>query len=252
MRSVTWGSLRTEARSYIASIIAVALGIGFLAATVGLMLSMQSSIGNSVASELTGASVVVAPLPDKDGRRHTVPADIAGQVRSVPGVTGVEQLRTGTASLITGGRRTLVTIGTRSEHGRFDRIEGRMTPAAGEVVLSHETARATNLRIGSWVQVAGPSGQQSTVRVIGIADGSGTQTIGVWTTADAVRSLTGTSTLDEVVVRGDGTQAALRSAVASRVGRGSRCAPRTNSAPLWSIASPAGPLCSGRSWAPSV
>ena len=69
MLRLAWSNLTSANRRLIAPVLAVALGVGFVAATFIAMATMSSSIVRVVADDLRGYDVVVTPNgPGADGR----------------------------------------------------------------------------------------------------------------------------------------------------------------------------------------
>lgn len=154
-----------EPRRLIASIIAIAVGVGFAAATFFLSASVEKSINTQVAGAAAGASVVVSP--GKSGQ--LIAPDVVAKLKTVPGVTQVrataiayyEQKTTKGSQYIVlrqmpSGEDTLV-------------VQGRLPTTKGEIAATESFAKDRNLALGSTVEIYNPDrSETATLTVVGI------------------------------------------------------------------------------------
>lgn len=214
---LTLASLRHESRRFLAPGVAVVLGVAFIAATLVLTGTLQSSMRASVASHYEPYASVITPKGDA-ADSPSLPAAVADQAAAVDGVTSVDAVRESWAMARTpaGQRGALVTTGTTSQPPEV--IEGRAARTAHEVALSTATASSFGSRVGDEVTFAvADDGSPARAEVVGIVDvgdhpvyGGGTPV--VFTTAAGVTDLTGLTGWTEIDVRG-GDEAATTQAV---------------------------------------
>lgn len=214
---LTLASLRHESRRFLAPGLAVVLGVAFIAATLVLTGTLQSSMRASVASHYEPYASVITPKEDA-ADSPSLPSASADQVAAVDGVTSVDAVRESWTMARTpaGQRGALVTTGTTSHAPEV--IEGRAARTPHEVTLSTATASSFGSRVGDEVTfTAADDGSHARAEVVGIVDvgdhpvyGSGTPV--VFTTAAGVTDLTGLTGWTEIDVRG-GDEVATTQAV---------------------------------------
>ncbi|QNF95604.1 ABC transporter permease [Janibacter sp. YB324] len=212
---LTLASLRHQSRRFLAPGLAVVLGVAFIAATLVLTGTLQSSMRTSVAGHYAPYASVVTPKGD-DADSPSLPAGIVDEVSEVDGVTSVDAVRESwtMASTPAGQRGAFVTTGTSTHAPGV--VEGRAARASDEVTLSTATASSFGSRVGDEVTFAsGDDGSPVRAEVVGIVDvadhpvyGSGTPV--VFTTAAGVTDLTGLTGWTEIDVRGGDEAATTR------------------------------------------
>lgn len=221
MLSLSLATLRHQSRQYLAPGLAVILGIAFIASTLVLTGTLNSSIRQSVAGQYEPYQSVVV----SEGTDTEIPAGVAEQVAKVKGVTAVDPVRSGTGLLRTSTGESFAMITNESEVAPHSVVEGRAARAPTEIVLSRTVAAGTQLGVGDTVPVTSAfeeSGSPVPAKVVGIVDVAGDPryaagTPAVFTTAAGVSELTGTKGWDEIPVvasTDEGTtSAAIRSAL---------------------------------------
>lgn len=224
MLSLSLATLRHQSRQYLAPGLAVVLGIAFIAATLVLTGTMNSSIRQSVAGQYAPyESVVVA-----EGRDAEIPAHVARRVAHVEGVTAVDPVRTGSALLRTSTGESYAMITTESVVAPHPVLEGRAPRAPNEVALSKTVAAGSQLRVGDTVPLTGFDTEGTTpvrAQVVGIIDVAGDPryaggTPAVFATPEGVTRFTGVQGWDEIDVVSSSdeatTTAAIRSALEAK------------------------------------
>jgi putative ABC transport system permease protein len=154
-----------EPRRLIASIIAIAVGVAFAAATFFLSASLEKSINSQVAGTAAGASLVVSST-----NQDTVPPALITKLAQQPGVTKVhatamsifeEKTSRGSQPLLL---RELPDPGSATKV-----IDGRMPAAKGEVAFTDSYAKARKLSVGSTLEIYSQDrSQTATLTVVGI------------------------------------------------------------------------------------
>lgn len=212
-------TVRHQARRFIAPGLAVVLSVAFVAATLVLGASLNSSVLASLTGDVGRYSVVVATSGSEslsDARLH--------QVRSTVGVERVHAVRTATV-MVDGGFGVLTTPPAATSASRL--TNGRWPAGPGEVAVSSVIASQTGTRIGGVLGISTP-GQASTApspRVVGIVDaGRDARYAGgmpvLFATDAGINALTGATGWAEFdIVGARGTDpAALRDTVAAALG----------------------------------
>lgn len=218
-------TLRTQARRFVATGLAVVLGVAFIAATLVLSGSLSSGVLSTLTGDLRGYAAVVTPTADGG----SVPASALTAARAVEGVRSVRPVTTGEVMIGSqdGGSYAVATSlpsatsAARLDSGRYPRIDA-------EVALSSAAASTTGLHLGATVMVSGVDGPstQHTATVVGIVDAApdprySAETV-VFATDPAVAAWTGRTAYDELdVVAAQGASPdVVRAGVARAVGHG--------------------------------
>jgi putative ABC transport system permease protein len=161
-------------------IIAVGLGVAFLAGalTFGDTLSANFSQLFSTATSGTSAVVRSASAVDRGvtGTRTPIPADLLGTVRSVPGVADAQPSISGSAVLLAADGKAVGGLGPPRSGGNwisdpaltpYRLAAGRAPRGLHEVIINRGAASSGKLRIGSVTTVLTPAPVR--VRVVGLA-----------------------------------------------------------------------------------
>ena len=222
MLQVTLGSLRSSSRRYVATALAIVLGVGFLAVTLVLSDTLSTSIEARVAGDVGRYAVVVGAGEQEDAQ--SVPAAALAAVSGLPGVAAA-QGSARTFALVKGTAQASSTALTWNDldPGSPLRLTAGTGPRSGaEAVVSTSVATRADLRVGSTVVVGDTQGKDHPLTVSGIVDpGAGLRfgTSLVLVTAPTIAAWSGSTGLDEIdVLATAGTDVgALRDRVAAAV-----------------------------------
>ncbi|MGV8848293.1 MAG: FtsX-like permease family protein [Propionibacteriaceae bacterium] len=154
-----------EPRRLIASIIAIAVGIGFAAATFFLSASLEKSINTQMAGAAADAAVVVSP--GNSGQMIT-PAMVKA-FRAVPGVTQVRADAYGYYEQKTSKGSQFIVLRQMPSGSDTKVVEGRLPAAKGEIALTDSFAKDRKLGLGATVEIYSPDrAETATLTVVGI------------------------------------------------------------------------------------
>ena len=167
-------NLRANQTRFVATAVAVIIGIGFLAAGLMLTDAMKAALTGDVDRQYAGVDVVVEPAASIGGFGASVPTDVLDTVRSTPGVTAAAGQLSGPATIVNthGG-----TITSRSQGRAWIPAEalnpltitdGRAPSGGSEVVIDRGTASDHDLHVGSRIRITTPAGPSS-AKVVGIS-----------------------------------------------------------------------------------
>jgi putative ABC transport system permease protein len=151
-----------EPRRLIASIIAIAVGVAFAAATFFLSASLEQSINTQVSGPALGASLVVFDGP-------VTPA-LVTKLKALPGVTKVHASISAYYEQRTSrGSEYLIIREMPDADSSTKVVEGRLPSSKSEIALTEALAKARKLQLGSAVDIIGqePS-QTASLSVVGI------------------------------------------------------------------------------------
>ena len=155
-----------ERRRLIPTMIAVIIGVAFVASTLMLMDSIKASTLRIQAAAVGDATAVVtAKEPSKPMSSMTV-----GKVAAVPGVTSVEQTRNAFLQRTDNGQASFVNGHLVPAHPHL--VKGRAPAKLDEVAVNQSTAD-NNAGIGSKITVNDPSQNGTkpiTLIVVGVLD----------------------------------------------------------------------------------
>ena len=154
-----------EPRRLIASIIAIAVGVAFAAATFFLSASLEKSINSQVAGPAEGASVVVSIA-----QGGMVPPALVTKLRQQPGVTKVHATAmAGYEQKTSKGSEFIILRELPDADSATKVVEGRLPTAKGEVAFTQAFAKARNVSVGSTIDIYSPDrSQTATLTVVGI------------------------------------------------------------------------------------
>lgn len=175
MLRLAWSSLTSANRRLIAPVLAVALGVGFVAATFIAMATMSCSIVRIVADDIRGYDVVVTPNgPGADGRGGDLltPAQLTA-ISSTPGVRRVDPQVQVHLEARNGAAGSPVVAATAPRPDRWVVTAGVGTVDGAGVLVSDDLARTLGLRVGQGLELSLPVGGTATVQVVGIGHVSG-------------------------------------------------------------------------------
>lgn len=187
MRTVLIASLRHHTRRYVASALAVIIGVAFIVATDGLAGALRDGMTADVGKPYAAASFVVET-------NELEQAEALLRAGERDGV-GVQPMAANWTTLKAGGK-TLdnITLGTVSLDPQLrwqELVDGVFPTRAGEIVVDERTAARGALAVGDNVTI--PMAEQTaTYRVVGISDaavGTGADLYLVWSDLRADRSL---------------------------------------------------------------
>ena len=171
MRTVLWASVRVYARRYVATIVAIVIGTGFVVATGTLSGSLRAGLLGDLGVQYARSETVVTGVES--------PAAAQRLARELPGVTGVDAYTT--ASLSAGGHRREhslavgVQLGTVSVAPRLrwqSLVAGQAPTRPGQVLLDAGFARRHHLVPGDLLRVSGPGWRPTPLVVSGTTPSS--------------------------------------------------------------------------------
>ncbi|GAA1899498.1 FtsX-like permease family protein [Lapillicoccus jejuensis] len=222
MLQVLLGTLRTSSRRYVATTLAIVLGVAFATVTLVLSGTLASSVRERVAGDVGGYAAVVVPGEGFGG--NAVPAGVVDAVRRLPGVAAVVPVAS-TAVQVHGAAMAWTDARTWRPTPAVRLVSGAAPTTAEQVVVSTSVAARADLRPGRPLEITDSTGAPRRLTVSGVAvpgDGSpGT----LWGTGAALATWSGTSDLTQVLVTaapgqdGGAVLVAVTAAVA-RVGHG--------------------------------
>nr|WP_231747303.1 ABC transporter permease [Auraticoccus cholistanensis] len=148
-----------------AVVVAVAISVAFMVASVGVVQTEFGAAGDALAREYADSDLVVqAGVEDPD--------QVGPALAAVPGVDVVEPLWSGGTSLRSGDRGNQASVHPVSEHPRLrpaELGEGRWPTTPQEVVLDAGTAEALEVGVGAQVEMApADGGDLLPVQVVGV------------------------------------------------------------------------------------
>lgn len=203
MLTLTLASLQQQARRYVAPILAVVIGVAFVAASMTLTTTLKASTKAALTGDLSHYAAVVLP-----GEAGPIPASTVERVRRAPGVTDVVSHRTDGIQLeLPSGPRGLLLSTPPSPTSSAHPVEGRLPEAPGEIAISSSAASGTTLKVGDTVRVrSGSDAAPHTARVVGLVDAAADPRYGsapyIFAGRSDVTDWTGESGYDELDVAG--------------------------------------------------
>nr|NLI48933.1 ABC transporter permease [Propionibacterium sp.] len=135
----------------VATLLAIALSVGFMSAVSVFMATQTAALGKMMALPTSAADLVVE-VNDTTAAPERFAAVLAG----VQGVAAVERSRTATVGLSAGDAAAFVTLHALPGEGfRWAELAAGSWPRGAEVAVSQQLAEALRVRVGDTVE-AGP------------------------------------------------------------------------------------------------
>ena len=233
MLRTTFKGLWARKRRLIGTSLAVILGVGFLAATLLLGNTLDSSFRSTFAQANAGTDVVVRSsnaIGTGDAeQRDRIDRSLVDAVRAVPGVASAVPEVSGPAQILGKDGKAIGGNGpptmaanwiTDPDVTPYRISEGRAPAKVGEVVLDAASARTGQLHVGDTATLRTPDPLQ--VRVVGLVrfgdqDGMIGATYVGFTNEQAVSVLGQAGQVSDIRIHGDGTTSpdTLRAKVAT-------------------------------------
>lgn len=206
-----------ERRKLIPTLLAVVLGVAFLAATLMMSNTMKASLTAQSSASVNGADAVVSA-----DLSTTVPTSAVQKLAGQSGISSVDPTISTGLTLTRGGGQTSVEGDSTPQLGNGTKlISGHMPRSANEVAVNSLTADS-GARPGSDITVSGfqNDGKPRTLTVVGVVDpgprvSQNTGTEQVFTDPGILMDLRGQSGYDKVYVTGTGGQQRVADAVRS-------------------------------------
>ncbi|MEA2593476.1 MAG: putative transport system permease protein, partial [Actinomycetota bacterium] len=207
MLTVTFKGLWAHKRRLVGMLMAVVLGVGFLAGALALGDTLSSNFDKLFASANAGTDAVVRSATTVGtgvgAQRPAVDVSLAATIRAVPGVAAAEPSITGFGEIIGSDGAAIGGNGPPrlASYWLPDPVlnpyklaQGRAPATPDEIVVNRGAATAGKLHLGQTVTVLMPVPVR--VRIVGIAtfagtDGLGTATLAAFNLAGAERNILG-------------------------------------------------------------
>lgn len=240
---VTWRGLLAKKLRFLATALAVVLGIGFMSGTLILTDTIRQTFNDLFASVTKGTDVVVRGQKLFDAQfggqefRRTIPADLLPRVQAVPGVRAAEGGVALRAQIVGRNGKTIGSAGqgpptlgfswnTIPALNPFVLLPGSRPPTANnEVVIDAASAAAGHLVVGQKVRILTRLSTPETtdrytlvgIAKFGRADSPAGATVSLFTLPEAQRISGAPSTLTLIQVVADlgVSQVQLRNRVAT-------------------------------------
>lgn len=203
MLDLATATLRTQTRRFVAPIVAIALGVAFVAASLVLGGTLSRGVAASVSNDIGSYAAVLT----SSGGSPSLPASVAARAKRVPGVTEVTSTRMEPAMARTGATERYILLTTPPATGSAARVtEGRLPRTDAEVAVSLSAQARTGARLGGHLGIAPlEAGSAREVRIVGLVDaGADAQYAGsmpaVFATGSGVARLSGHDVLTAVFV----------------------------------------------------
>jgi putative ABC transport system permease protein len=223
MRKVALRGLMDHKGRLVSTLLAVALGVAFVAGVLMLSDTMNKSFDDLFATAFEGTDAVVRSdqaIDDEFGGeiRSRVDASLLDDVRAAPGVAEAEGFLQGYARIIDrdGDPVGNPAMGPPTFGGNWSEVdelngftldEGRAPQSDGEVVIDRGSANSTDYKIGDQVpiQTGAASGDYELVGIarFGNADSPGGATYALWTTEEAQELVGEPGRFDSIAVVGE-------------------------------------------------
>ncbi len=179
MLRVSLKTLWAHKRRLAGTVLAVLLGVAFLAGTLVLSDTLRSSIDQFFVTANQGTDVVVRNATKVDDRpggpRDLIDQRVADQLRQLPGVAVAEPAVTGFGELVGHDGKAVTGRGPRQagswvpdpQINPYRLVEGRAPSADDEVVINRGAAKDGGLHVGDTTFLLTPD--RVRVKVVGIA-----------------------------------------------------------------------------------
>jgi putative ABC transport system permease protein len=179
MRHVILASLRYRKARLALSSLAIVLGVAFVAGTLMLGASMKQSFFASFAAGARSVSAIVAApksgSPPGQYGGPVVPADVAAQIRAVPGVAAAAGRLTGPAALLGGNGHPIgegfgINVVSDLALRGFTLVSGHLPEGPDQVDVDQATVADEHFRFGQKLRIVSSAGVTRTFVLTGAID----------------------------------------------------------------------------------
>ncbi|WP_026459795.1 FtsX-like permease family protein [Schaalia suimastitidis] len=208
MNELLKANMRTHARRYVATGLAVAISTAFIIACLGIANALVASLTAYVKARYEGAAVVVTYDQDAFRQTEELPSltESISAIEGVPGVKAVLPERFGFLELSKDGKR-LTRNATAHYAEPFHQVslaQGKLPSAATDIVLDTGSAQTLSVGVGDTIDipVSTDDGTVATTQltVTGISADSGLGMASVVLTTDGLTQYAGASEPHSLVV----------------------------------------------------
>jgi putative ABC transport system permease protein len=204
--TLTFSQLRAHRRRLAGTVIAIMLGVAFLAGVLAFGDTLRANFSNlfTTAGAETGAVVRSATTlsTGEDAQRPLIPEALAGKIRGLPGVADAQPSITGYGEIIGANGAAIGGLGPPRTAGNwisdpaltpYRLVAGRAPQGLSEIVVNRGAAISGKLHIGEEVTVETPAPVR--VRIVGLAtfgteNGLGAATYAAFSLAGAEQYVT--------------------------------------------------------------
>ncbi|NPC98226.1 FtsX-like permease family protein [Nocardioides sp. zg-DK7169] len=207
MRTVLLASLRTHARRYVASVVAVVIGVSFVVVTAALSSAAKDGLVAGVGLPYAGADSVVSDLGTEQAATIVRRAEAAGDSAVV---IGDVTLPVTSAGAVVDQQALIAPLAAEPALRWQELREGRWPQAPGEALADANAAKSTGLAVGDPVRIgAGSRALEATV--VGLVDTpSASNRASLYLPWTDVERWSSTFWVDSVAYAGPGAEAAAR------------------------------------------
>ena len=179
MLRVTLAEVRTHPTRLLGIVLAVALSVGFVVASLVFVDTETAAMRRAISAQTAGSSVVVMPTTERD---------LTPAIAKTTGVKHVEASRNTALEATLGGRNRLLMVTTLPSDPRLRWMtlhDGSWPEGADEIVLGRQTADRAKTAVGDTIVVRGigGTGEDRKLRITGLVDESASLFAGVQSTA---------------------------------------------------------------------
>ncbi|GGD09507.1 ABC transporter permease [Nocardioides daphniae] len=164
MRTVLLASLRHNTRRYVASALAVIIGVAFIVTTEGLAGALRSGMTADLGQPYAGVGHVVQVSNTEQADALLAAAEKGGFAARPDAMTWTE--------VTYGDSRRDASVGTVSTDPQLQwqtLVDGTFPTRAGEALVDERAAAAADVAVGDEVTVGGGGSSSTTVTVVGLA-----------------------------------------------------------------------------------
>lgn len=227
-------NLRAHARRFVSTVVAVTVGVAFLAGVLVQVATFQKSFDDMFAIGTAGTDAVVRgesaiQLDFGDTARARIPAATVDRVAAVPGVQEAVGSRSGLAQIIGADGEVLggggpPQLGEQwipvAELNPYRIVDGRVPRQVDEVVIDRASSRDGDLQVGDTTTILTPEPVKAEIVGVasyGSADSPGPVTTALFSEAGAQKYLGSPGEIDRIVVAAEPgvSQAAIVERLAS-------------------------------------
>lgn len=186
--TAAWTQLRAYPSRIVAVVLAIVLGVGFVAATLVFGETYRAGLAASLSARYVPADVVVG------SENSSAEQSVLDQVRAVPGVAYAEIQTTVWPEFASEAARGGLRLDSLPGDERlrwFGLASGAWPTSSDQILVDASTADSTGLRVGDAVTVSGYDDSDRTVTVVGIADTTASAFSGAENQAFATGELVG-------------------------------------------------------------
>ncbi len=171
MFDLTWQNLKANLGRFLATVVAIVVGVAFLAAGLMFTDAIKDALGGTVEQQYARVDAQIRDDASRQAAPAHIPASVLRAVEALPQVEAAAGELSGPVGVYREGRRKPTSLTGRlwvdGPLGAVDVTRGRAPTATGEFVIDERSADDLGIAVGDDVRLATAAGER-TAELVGL------------------------------------------------------------------------------------